>query len=121
MIRLSNVDGDKNIVGYRIPGVWVFQSNGEYFIHLCMAIRGNANFCVNIKIYTNTWHSLVLSQEINSEGQFVVRAYLDGVSKLQETNKNAEVFQNVKVFGSDSFYTTFDGLIRNLKICTTGN
>ena len=113
-------NGAKDLrVGARNPAVWVNGGKKPYF-HVCMIMNGR-NTCKNIRIKTKTWYKLKMAQTKNKDGAFQFEVTLNDIEKWKIINKTPKTFNNVKMYASDPRYPAFNGLLRNIKICPSGN
>ena len=61
------------------------------------------------------WIKIRVSQEL-LDNKLKYRVIIDGVEKINEENKNAAVFQNVKVFAANPWQKAQPGFVKNLSI-----
>ena len=122
MIRMANVEGSWEGIGTRIPLVSMQKLNGgRRSLRVFMAISGNPNSRFEVDIKENKWYTLRIFQKRNSIGEYFFKAYLDEKLFANQLNEDPQLFENVKIFASDSYTEySFNGLIRNFKLCTEG-
>ena len=117
-VSILHLTTGKNCCNYgdRIPALWGNGGKNPY-LHVCSAINGRGNYCKNFKISTKKWIKLKVSQRKTGDGNYLFEYAMDNVVAWSIKNKKAKEFRNVKVFGSDPWYPTFNGALRNIQIC----
>ena len=109
------IDSDITNYGDRVPGVW-FHEDGKGGLHIAAPINGERNLFFNTKpITVKQWSRVEISQ-ILKDNVYVYAIRINGELVFSENNKQAQSFDNVKVYASDPWYDAQDGSIRNLFI-----
>ena len=115
----ATIGGNFGKHGDRIPGIW-FQRSSTKFI-VCSALNENSNYCrrINSPLPLNQY-SKVIVQQVQSlpDYQYYYQVYINGKKVLNVVNKNPKVFNNVKYYASDPWYTPGNALIRKFSLVT---
>ena len=119
---MANVEGNRGSIGMRIPVVLIqYLTSDIRVLHLFMAISGDPNWTWRVDFKENKWYTLKINQKRDPIGKYIFKAYLDDQLFANKINDDAQLFENVKIFASDSYhFYAFNGLIRNFKVCTEG-
>jgi len=107
--------------GDRVPAVWFWSSNPSATVnrlHICSAINGNRNYCYNtpVNIPKGKWTEVEISQVEALEGVYRYEVKVNNVVIGSVANKQAQEFENVKVFTADPWHNNMQGQIRQLSI-----
>ena len=109
------IGSDVTNYGDRVPGVW-FHEDAKGGLHIAAPINGERNLFFNTKpITVKQWSRVEISQ-ILKDNVYVYAIRINGELVFSENNKQAQSFDNVKVYASDPWYDAQDGSIRNLFI-----
>ena len=108
------------VYGDRVPGVFG-KGGSSPFLHICSAINGRKNYCKNFNITTNTWVTLKVSQKKNKNDTYIFDYVIDNKIVASVVNNLPADFKNVKVFTSNPWVPSFNGIIRNIELCYKGN
>lgn len=106
--------------GDRIPGIWFHgaSANSTYNkLLICSAVNGLGNYCVDSKpnIPRGKWTTVEVSQR--PEGaHYIYQVKVGGVLLASMINDQPRYYARVKVYGSDKWYNTAEGSMRNLVI-----
>ena len=116
---LSSISGNSGKLGERLPAVWTHTSQGDTnsrALHICSGVDTNSNYCYNSKLVVkNQWHSLTVEQKlVNSK--YIYSVYVNGKLLHTKENTNPRIYQNVKLYISDPWYSALDGQIKDLKV-----
>lgn len=116
MIHLSTGE-NKVHRGNRIPGLWLFK-NGR--LHVTSDVNGDLNYITDDTqaFPLNRWVSIVV-QSKKTHGVHIYSVTVDGRKIREVENKDAELYQNVKVYAADPWYPAANAYIRNLQTTTT--
>ncbi|XP_065660513.1 uncharacterized protein LOC124810993 isoform X2 [Hydra vulgaris] len=106
---------DNSNNGDRVLSVW-FHEDGKGRLCIAALINGVVNrFFDTNPIGLKTWTNIEISQFL--KGSFYVYIIrINGEMVFFDINNNAEIFNNVKVYGSNSWYQAQDCFIKNLFI-----
>ena len=81
-------------------------------------VNGNDNYGTNYDYELNKQYQIEISQEKNSDGEFVYKIIINGETFHEVINTTPSNFDNVLVYLSDVHYDTFEpfGSLTNLRI-----
>ena len=108
--------GNYGRYGDRIPGVWTLGAQ----IRISYAVNDNHDYYKFIDIEKDKWISFEISQQHEETGEYSYKLLMNGSEVVKLTNTRPTNFENVKVYVSDPWHATFNGLIRNLEVCIAG-
>ena len=93
-----------------------FHENGNGGLHIAAPINGDINRYFNTKpLALKEWTNVEISQNLE-ESVYVYAIKINGEKVFTEENKQAKIFENVKVYASDPWYAVQDGSIKDLFI-----
>ena len=99
--------------GERTPAVFYHPSTG---LAVASAVNNNRNFHKDFPAPpVGEWTKIRVSQELLNN-KLKYRVIIDGVEKINVENRNAVVFQNVKVLAADWVHHAQPGFVKDLSI-----
>ena len=110
------IGGNNHHYGDRIPAFWI-KSNKKFCIF--SAVNNDKDHRQDFDFDMNQEYHIVIRQFYKQCGKYVYQIEIDGQIKHSVDNNNAKVFENVKLYASDPWYTPFTsnyGLLKNLKV-----
>ncbi|XP_065640122.1 uncharacterized protein LOC100209097 isoform X1 [Hydra vulgaris] len=106
---------DYGTYGDRNPGVW-FHEDGSGKLSIFAAVSGNVNYYVETtSLPLNAWSYLKIYQ-IFMDGKYWFSVDLNGINIHRVENIDARDFKTLKVYASDLWYASQEGLISDLLI-----
>ncbi|XP_065671442.1 uncharacterized protein LOC100209097 isoform X2 [Hydra vulgaris] len=101
--------------GDRNPGVW-FHEDGSGKLAIFAAVSGNVNYYVETtSLPLNAWSYLKIYQSF-MDGKYWFSVDLNGINIHSVENTDARDFKALKVYASDLWYASQEGLISDLLI-----
>ncbi|XP_047133483.2 uncharacterized protein LOC100207579 isoform X2 [Hydra vulgaris] len=106
---------DFGAYGDRNPGVW-FHKDGSGSLVICVAINGNASYCIKTTPLTlGKWSSVKIYQSMQG-GKYWFSVDLNGINIHKVENSDSRDFYNMKVYASDPWYNAQNASISELLI-----
>ena len=112
--------GNNDVYGDRSPSIYA-KGGSDPFLHICSSINGNKNYCMNYNISSNTWISLRIAQKKADNKSYEIEYTVDNIVMDIVVNGLAMEFENVKIYSSNPWVPSLNGILRNVEICYKGN
>ena len=110
------IRGNSGKYGDRIPAVW---THGARII-ISSAVNNNDNHATFIDIGKDKWMSFEVTQRHERTGEYSYKVLMNGAEILKTINERPTNFENVMVYASNPWHTSFNGSIRNMEVCIAG-
>jgi len=108
--------GNNDVYGDRSPSIYA-KGGSDPFLHICSSINGNKNYCMNFNISSNTWISLRIAQKKAENQSYEIEYTVDNIVMDTVVNGLAMEFENVKIYSSNPWVPSLNGILRNVEIC----
>ena len=110
--------GDGSYYGDRIPAVFARKTGYKTYFYISSAVSGTVNYYQKFEYQLNQWYHYEIKQAENSNGQIIYSIKMDGVSVHEVENTLPTRFEEVILYESDPWYTSFAsfGELKNLFI-----
>ena len=76
---------------------------------------------MNYNISSNTWISLRIAQKKADNKSYEIEYTVDNIVMDTVVNGLAMEFENVKIYSSNPWVPSLNGILRNVEICYKGN
>lgn len=111
VIRLTHANSNYKY-GSRNPAVFLFPEN---IAHICTSLNENANHCFNSEVLTiGTYNTILIKQVFYKVDVYKYMIAINGTTVHSTLNYGAKMFENVKLYASDAFYSPALVNIKNL-------
>jgi len=115
ILRFTSTGGNCCAVGDRLPGVWL-SSNKKFYIRFALNGNGDSGYSGTIAT-SGEWINLEISQTLIAN-KYIFEIKINQKSVYHVENKQAKVFEQVKVFTAGPYSQALDGKIRKLVLET---
>ena len=109
--------GRRHCLGCRLPGLWI--KDGKEFHISASDINGNPNHWVSFPMKRRHRYKIDIKQSRHGNGKALYQIFIDGNLKHQVVNNSPRNYNNVKVYVSNPWLPTFEGILWQL--CISAN
>ena len=106
--------------GDRIPAIFVYNQG---FFHICSAVSGDKNHCINFNFTLNVKYHLVIRQFENHDQKVIYEIEVNNEVVHSIPNEQSRDFPLVMIYASDPWYGSFIsdyGVVEKLRTSSSG-
>ena len=110
--------GNYKEYGDRLPALFFAPNNHN--LHICSAVSGNRNYCVDTVLRPGQYTRITVSQHFDiTPGKYLYSVFVNGIELTSNVeNKDPRTFTKVKAYLSDPYYPPSKVVLKNLRIST---